>query len=97
MSGEPTPAQVANDLRAWARTLRKRRFWTDAAEAFERAAAAIDDLSTSGGTRRHVWKIHRRLDIIGRGPEPFAASADRAAGVLMRLWCARGKREDAGC
>lgn len=92
MSGEPTPAQVANDLVAQARSLRRMKGWQAEAEVFERAAAAIRDLVATGTTRRDVWGLWNRLGDMasvysGQGGRngQLGNSAARGAKVLIDL------------
>lgn len=90
---DPTPSQVVNDLRAWARMLGTGRHrHAEVADVFRRSATAIEELSATGKTRRNVWRLCDELSRYARWRNPWAASAGRAAGVLQSLWLGRNQR-----
>lgn len=87
-----TAAQVANDLAAQARFLRRRGSMAEEAEVFEHAAAAIRDLTRTGRTRRDVSGIYLKLRGIalamgGAGGHwaQAARSAERGMRVMQEL------------
>lgn len=103
MSDETAVAEIANDLAAQARWMRRLKSWKREADIFERGAATIRDLVATGRTRRRLWAIHGQLWALGRlefsqdrRAAQMGKSARRGADTLARL-AAHRKPEGAAC